>query len=234
MSRPNVTMLMLQSVDGKISTGEDRTGDIESYLRMLDAGKGLNQYYDELSRSDYFFMITGKSVRKGLPYADYDSFTAATCVVLDNNWLTCEEISKLCSRYKDVIIFTSNKRDIICGNLHWVDNSRMSLGDMLHHLYTVFNCEQLSLQGGGELNGAMIREGYVDHLRLVVAPTLIGGKDEVNLIGNGKMPGVDEIGKIPQIQLESVTPLAHNYLLLYYNVYYGNGNYIQMMSCDED
>lgn len=63
---------------------------------------------------------------------------------------------------------------------------RVSLPDLLNELGRR-GVTSLLLEGGSELNGAMVRAGLVQRVRLYVAPTLLGGDDAKGVIG-GKSP----------------------------------------------
>lgn len=223
MSRPYVTMFMLQSVDGKISTGESNNRGFEVDLPVLEVGKGLYQYYDALDKTDLFFLITGKSIVRGL-YA-YDGTVpkcAATCVVLDEDWLNTEAVGILCDMYKEVIVFTGRYALMVRDNLHWVTNAGMSLDDIMHCLSTVYGCERLSLQGGSYLNSAMIKNHYVDELNLIVAPILVGGNYTPGLIGGRSAESLEDVENLAQLELLSVDKLQFNYVQFKYKLHYVN------------
>lgn len=233
MSRPVVTMFMLQSVDGKISTGVNRDRDFETDLPLLDCGRGLFQYYEALRDTEEFFLITGKSVTKNLSNANTVTACPATCVVLDNNWLSAQAVSRLCEVFNQVIIFTQNKKNVVRDNLHWVDNQNMSLTDILHCLYTVYNCKHLSLQGGGELNAAMLKCKCVDKINTILAPVLVGGKETPSLVGGESICSLKDILTMAQLELQTFKPLQHNYVQLVYDVHYGEGGSQYKLQLDD-
>jgi diaminohydroxyphosphoribosylaminopyrimidine deaminase/5-amino-6-(5-phosphoribosylamino)uracil reductase len=57
------------------------------------------------------------------------------------------------------------------------------------------------LEGGGEINGGLLKEGLVDKILLFFAPIFIGGKGAYNLVG-GK--GVDFLKDAYKIDIASV------------------------------
>ena len=65
MNRPITTLFMLESLDGKISTGNNDNLDIDKDFPKIDGVKeGLHQYYEIESNTDYFSLNTGKVMAK--------------------------------------------------------------------------------------------------------------------------------------------------------------------------
>ena len=65
MNRPITTLFMLESLDGKISTGNSDNLDIDKDFPKIDGVKeGLHQYYEIESNTDYFSLNTGKVMAK--------------------------------------------------------------------------------------------------------------------------------------------------------------------------
>src|SRR3989338_416773 len=65
MDRPETTLFMLASVDGKISTGD--TDDLDTdkdFRRITGVKEGLQQYYDIEKTNDHYSLNTGKVMEK--------------------------------------------------------------------------------------------------------------------------------------------------------------------------
>jgi diaminohydroxyphosphoribosylaminopyrimidine deaminase / 5-amino-6-(5-phosphoribosylamino)uracil reductase len=60
------------------------------------------------------------------------------------------------------------------------------------------------VEGGGELNSSLVKEGFVDKILLFYGPMLIGGKGASNLIG-GK--GIDFLKDAFRVDIISVKRL---------------------------
>ncbi|MDR2017721.1 MAG: bifunctional diaminohydroxyphosphoribosylaminopyrimidine deaminase/5-amino-6-(5-phosphoribosylamino)uracil reductase RibD [Syntrophobacterales bacterium] len=67
------------------------------------------------------------------------------------------------------------------------DNGRVSLKHVCDNLHQR-EMQSVLVEGGGELNSGLLKEGLLDKILLFYAPILIGGKNALNLIG-GK--GID-------------------------------------------
>ena len=65
MNRPVTTLFMLESLDGKISTGASENLDVDKDFPKIDGVKeGLHQYYEIESKTDYFSLNTGRVMAK--------------------------------------------------------------------------------------------------------------------------------------------------------------------------
>ena len=63
--RPITTLFMLESLDGKISTGNNDNMDVDKDFCRIDGVKeGLHQYYEIESNTDYFSLNTGRVMEK--------------------------------------------------------------------------------------------------------------------------------------------------------------------------
>jgi len=82
------------------------------------------------------------------------------------------------------------------------DNGRISLAEVCKGLV-----ESVLLEGGGELNSSLLKEGFVDKIVFFYAPKIIGGKNASNLIA-GK--GVDFLKDAYKIDITSVRKLKED------------------------
>jgi diaminohydroxyphosphoribosylaminopyrimidine deaminase/5-amino-6-(5-phosphoribosylamino)uracil reductase len=62
----------------------------------------------------------------------------------------------------------------------------------------------LLLEGGSQLNGAMLRAKLVDHIRLYIAPALLGGEDAKGLIGGNSPAHLDQSLTFSHVRFRSV------------------------------
>ncbi len=109
-------------------------------------------------------------------------------------------------------------------NLHIIYQEHPSPRNALERLKMEYNCERLTVQSGGTVNGLFLREKLLDYVDIVVAPILIGGKDTPTLIDGRSLISVAELselgggesdgmycaaGLIYQITIPSFELLAH-------------------------
>lgn len=229
MNRPETTLFLLMSVDGKISTGDTDVMDVDTDLPQINGLKeGLQQYYDLEQETDLFSLNTGRVFAKiGFnEKMDEPAKLPVTFVVIDNKpHLTREGVSYLAKKAKDLILVTTNKNHPIVSmqeefsNLHPVlYTERIDFVDLFRKLKDEFRADNLTIQSGGTLNATLVREGLIDRVLLVVAPALIGGSNTVTLMDGDSLHAPDELFKIKTLELIQAKPLEHSYLLLEYRV----------------
>ena len=76
----------------------------------------------------------------------------------------------------------------------------------------------MTIQTGGTLNAILLRAGLIDHLSIVIAPALIGGKDTATLIDGESLHSPKELSKIKALKLIKCDTLENSYLHLQYDV----------------
>lgn len=87
----------------------------------------------------------------------------------------------------------------------------VDLGLALHKIATLFDVRTLMVEGGGRINGGMLRAGLIDEVSVLVAPVVDGR------IGTPALFDVDEQGVTPhRLTLEAVERRADDVLWLRY------------------
>ena len=224
MDKPITTLFMLMSVDGKISTGATDSFDMDEDLpRIPGVSEGLHQYYEAEQETDLWSLNTGRVMAKiGANENEMPEKTPASFAILDNSHLTARGVRWLCAKTKTLVLITSNPHhpayDVDEENLHVLYQDAPSLRDALTHLKTDFGCERLTIQSGGTLNGAFLREKLFDYVDVVVAPLLVGGKDTPTLVDGSSLVDGDDLSSLGALALEDCTVLEGSYLRLRYRV----------------
>lgn len=120
------------------------------------------------------------------------------------------------------MLVTSNKNhpafEMKEDNLHIIYQNELSLKDVLTKLKSEYNCERITIQTGGTLNGLFLREKLIDYIDIVVAPVLIGGKDTSTLIDGKSLLSENELSKLGILKLQECKVLENSYLRLRYEV----------------
>ncbi|MBA4418383.1 MAG: bifunctional diaminohydroxyphosphoribosylaminopyrimidine deaminase/5-amino-6-(5-phosphoribosylamino)uracil reductase RibD [Syntrophus sp. (in: bacteria)] len=80
------------------------------------------------------------------------------------------------------------------------DNGRVSLKHVCDELYKR-DIQALLVEGGGEINSGLLKEGLLDKIFLFYAPIIIGGKNALNLVG-GK--GIDFLRDAHKVDIVAV------------------------------
>ena len=224
MERPVTTLFMLMSVDGKISPGATDDLDFDKDLPHISGvQEGLQQYYDIEQTTDLWSLNSGRvQAKMGVNEKAPPAKTPVSFVLIDNRHLTEQGIRYFCARSKEFVLVTTEKEHpafrVNEPNLRIICQDKLDLPDMLHRLKTDFGCERLTIQTGGTLNGAFLREKLFDYVDIVVAPVLVGGKDTSTLIDGEAITFPEQLSALGVLKLESVQPLAQSYVRLRYRV----------------
>lgn len=230
MDRPYTTLFMLESVDGKISTGDTDELDVDKdFIEIEGVKEGISQYYELEKRTNLVSLNTGKVQAKiGANEKDLTNVkkTDVSFVLVDSkphlNEVGSEYFAK---RSKVFYLITSNKdhptfklkdkyQNIVI--IYYVD--KIDFKDAFRKLKTEYGVEKMTIQSGGTLNAELLRLGLIDELSLVMVPCLIGGKDTQALIGGESLHTEADLSKIRVLELISCDKLENSYLRLRYKV----------------
>ena len=224
MDKPVTTLFMLMSVDGKISTGSTDELDFDQDLPCLPGLKeGLQQYYDIEQTTDLWALNSGRVQSKmGVNEKDFPPKTPVSFVLIDNHHLTAHGVQYFCARSKQFVLVTSNRDHpafrVAQQNLHIIFQEKLNLTEMLAALKRDHGCERITIQTGGTLNGAFLREKLFDYIDIVLAPVLVGGKDTATLIDGDSIFSPAQLSELGILKLDSIIPLNDSYLRLRYQV----------------
>ena len=227
MNRPITTLFMLESLDGKISSGANDNLDADKDFPKIDGVKeGLHQYYELEQETDLFSLNTGRVMAK-IGVNDqkeyHNKIDAVTFVIIDNKpHLNENGIDYLCHWVGKVILVTKNKEHPAFNtryeNLDILLYDELDLNTLLEDLYSKYNAERLTIQSGGTLNGLFVRNKLIDYVNIVIAPILVGGKDVPTLVDGESIKDESELNKLLPLELLECNKLENSYIELKYKV----------------
>ncbi len=218
---------MLASIDGKISTGDTDAMDFDRDLKLI-AGvrEGLHQYYDLEQKTDLVSLNTGRVMAKigvneraGDPQKIPVSF-----VIVDNEpHLTGRGVEYLSKWVTTLYLVTTNASHpaFEAGHENVVVipyDGAIDFADLFEKLHREHGIERMTVQSGGTLNATLLRANLIDHLSLVIAPLLVGGKTTPTLIDGESLHSADDLSLVRAAKLVSCTPLEDSYIHLRYDV----------------
>lgn len=227
MNRPETTLFMLMSIDGKISTGDTDAMDFDRDLKLI-AGvqEGLQQYYDLEQQTDLVSLNTGRVMAKiGVNNrTEPPDKIPVSFVIIDNEpHLTAQGIEYLSKWVTTLYLVTTNSAHPAVSSSH--ENvvvlsyeKTVDFSDLLGRLRREYGVDRMTVQSGGTLNAVLVRSGLIDHLSLVVAPLLVGGKGTVTLVDGESIHTLDDLKYLKAAKLVSATPLKDSYLHLRYDI----------------
>ena len=147
-----------------------------------------------------------------------------TFVIIDNSHLTDKGINYLCNWVGKLILVTTNSNHPVFNikdnynNLEILYYEELSLSKMLEDIYSKYNCDRLTIQSGGTLNGMFIRENLIDYVNIVVAPIIVGGFDVSTLVDGKSIKDSSELNKLRALELLECNKLNDSYVQLKYKV----------------
>ena len=227
MNRPITTLFMLESLDGKNSSGANDNLDADKDFPKIDGVKeGLHQYYELEQETDFFSLNTGRVMAK-IGVNDkkeyHNKIDAVTFVIIDNKpHLNENGIDYLCHWVGKVILVTINKEHPAFNtryeNLDILLYDELDLNTLLEDLYSKYNAERLTIQSGGTLNGLFVRNKLIDYVNIVIAPILVGGRDVPTLVDGESIKDETELNKLLPLKLLECNKLENSYIELKYKV----------------
>ena len=226
MDRPITTLFMLESLDGKISTGANDNLDVDKDFPMIDGVKeGLHQYYELEQKTDWFSLNTGRVMAKiGVnDKKEYHEKVDVIFVIIDNKpHLNENGIDYLCHWGEKLILVTTNKEHPAFNtkyeNLDILLYDELDLNKLLEDLYFKYDAKRLTIQSGGTLNGLFIRNKLIDYVNIVIAPILVGGKEVPTLVDGEAIKDESELNKLLPLELLECNKLENSYIELKYKV----------------
>jgi len=185
--RPYVIINSAMSIDGKIASVsmDSRLSSMQDIARvhrlrsMVDAVMvGINtvKIDDPMLNVRY---VKGKKRRDPLRVIVDSNATIAdiNCKIMDtcNTIPTLIAVSERASKDRINTIISKGAKVIIIGK------DMVDLKGLLHELASM-NIRSILVEGGGEVNWSLIKEGLLDELIVTVAPVILGGRDAKTLV----------------------------------------------------
>ena len=228
MERPITTLFMLESLDGKINSGNSDNLDADKDWCQIEGVKeGLHQYYEIEATTDYYSLNTGRVMAKiGVnDRKEYHEKVDISFIIIDNKpHLNEHGIDYLCNWVEKLILVTTNKNHIAFSlkekyeNLDILYYEVLDLKTLLTDMKQKYNAEKITIQSGGNLNGKFLREDLIDYVNVVIAPLLVGGRDTSTLIDGDAISTVNELNKLKALQLIECNKLEDSYIQLKYKI----------------
>lgn len=226
MIRPVTTLFLLTSVDGKISTGDTDAMDVDTdFPKINGVAQGLYQYYALEQETDLCSFNTGRVMAKtGVnDKKEPPEKIPVSFVILDNKpHLNASGVSYLCDRAEHLYLATSNKNhpamQMRKDNLTVLYDEKTDLKKLLRVLAQDYGVKRMTIQSGGTINEAFLRQKLLDYVDIVVAPVLIGGRDTPSLIAGESLHNADELERLGVLKLEKCDVLKESYVRLRYRV----------------
>lgn len=226
---PKTTLFLIQSLDGKISTGDVDELDVDKdFKRIVGVREGLHQYYDLEKRTDRVSFNSGRvQVKVGVNQRTWEKDRDdVSFVVVDNkSHLDKNGTEYFAKRSDHFYLITTNKNHPAFGmkdkyptmHILFYEN-KIDFIDVFHRFKKDFGIKRVTIQTGGTLNAELLRLGLIDRVSIVIAPVLIGGNNTQSLVGGESLHNEADLLKIKALKLVKNETLKNSYIHLVYQV----------------
>lgn len=229
MERSLNTLFLIESLDGKISTGDTDNLDVDlDFKRIHGVKEGLRQYYEIESATDPFSLNTGRVMAKiGVnTRSEGPKKIGCSFIIIDNKpHLEESGVIYLSKWVKKIFLVTTNSNHPAYKLRSKLDNieilqydNQIDFENLFSRMKKDFGADRITIQSGGELNSYLIRNNFIDEVSIVLAPCLIGGQDTQSLIGGQSLHTEEDLTKIKPLVLKSCRVLENSYIHLTYSV----------------
>ena len=143
-------------------------------------------------------------------------------MISDDHHLNENGIRYFCALSEEFVLITSNPKhpayQVHEDNLHIIFQEKRDLVKALEILKKEYGCERLTIQSGGTVNSIFLRNKLLDHVDIVIAPVLVGGKDTSTLIDGVSLFSENELSELGVLKLTGCHVLEDSYIRLQYEV----------------
>lgn len=229
-TRPYTTLFLLQSLDGKISTGDTDERDFDKDLPQIPGIKeGLHQYYDIEKQTDWFSFNSGRVMAKigvnSRPLDDVKQMPVCFVIVDNKPHLNDHGVEYMSHWVEKLFIVTTNKdhpafrlKEQLPNIVVMFYENTIDFADAFAELKKNYYAKRMTIQSGGELNAELLRAGLIDHVMIVVAPCLVGGRNTTTLVEGDSLRAAADLAKIRPLKLTKCEALEDSYVRLEYDV----------------
>ncbi|MBU7012581.1 MAG: dihydrofolate reductase family protein [Theionarchaea archaeon] len=229
-SRVETTLLLLMSVDGKITSGEtDNLNSDRDWKRMRGVKEGINQYYEIEWSIAVNSLSTGRIMEKiginsrtEIPEKD----NRLTFFIIDRKPHLNENGVRYVAQWVGrLFIVTNNPSHPAFALKSDYENVEVilypediDLKDLLRKMKQTYGIEHLTIETGGTLNAVLLQQGLIDHVMVIVAPLLVWGRNTSSLIDGPSLRTEEDLVNLKALKLVKCEVLEGSYLLLEYDV----------------
>lgn len=228
-NRAYTTLFMIESVDGKISTGDVDELDVDKdFKRIVGIKEGLPQYYEIESHTDRFSLNSGRVMAKiGVNTRTTEpKKMGVNFIILDNKpHLTEKGVGYLAQWVNILYLVTTNKNHPAYKvkeqypNIEIIEYKNIiDMEDLLTQMKQKYGAKRITIQSGGTMNALWIRQNLIDQINIVIAPCLIGGSNTQSLVGGESLHSQEDLLKIKPLKLKKVNKLKNSYIQVVYDV----------------
>jgi 2,5-diamino-6-(ribosylamino)-4(3H)-pyrimidinone 5'-phosphate reductase len=190
--RPSVTLVGAMSIDGKIST---RTGESQ-----ISSPRDLRRLHQERSRHSAVMIGVGTLLHDNpLLTVRHIKGKSPIRIIVDSSAKTPPNARIFSAGSPPVIVAVTSrasKRRVeglrqVGANIIQAGTKQVNLRILLTRLHQL-GIKSILLEGGGTLNWSMLSNQLVDHVKLTVAPFMVGGSKATTLVDGKGFAKIDQ------------------------------------------
>lgn len=227
--RPYTTLFLLQSLDGKITTGDNDSMDTEDFHHIFGIKEGMSQYYNLEKSLDRVYLNSGRVLEKvgfNSRVWEKDKNDGLSFVVIDNKpHLNLKGSEYVAKRSEKFYLITNNKNHPALSLTSKYSNiipllyeGEINFVDALEKLKEKYGVQRMTIQTGGTMNAKFLRMGLIDAVSIVIAPCLIGGENTQALIGGESLHSRTDLFNIKALRFKRSNVWENSFLHLEYEV----------------
>lgn len=223
----NNTLFLLTSLDGKISTGVRPEFDFDKdfandpYLK-----KGLQQYYDiEKTTDEWSVVSTAIAEKLGVEEDKWPVEYVPVNFVVIGNRLTYNGMQNIADKCKSVLFVMTDrhkyeafKTATFRKNVTRLFMDVLDPVAMFDYIYKCLDAEAVTIQTGGTLNRLFFAKKCINHIDIVVAPTVVGGENTPSMVSGWNRNDWNEGEALPHLKLVDIVHLKNDYIRMRYDV----------------
>lgn len=229
LERAETTVCLVMSLDGKITTGSTDNMDSDlDWKRIAGVKEGFSQYYKVEQTLGPNYINSGRVLEKvGFnDKRDAPQKEPLKFVVIDRKpHLNENGINYLCNWLEELFMVTNNPKHTGFElknrhkNLQMIYyETEIDFADLLMKLKRDHDINAITIETGGTLNSVFFRHELVDHVKIVIAPLIVGGKDTSSLVDGFSLTDQSQLHLVKALKLKECKKLEDSYLLLAYDV----------------
>ena len=229
-SRVETTLLLLMSVDGKITSGEtDNLDSDRDWKRVWGVKEGIHQYYEIEWSTALISLSTGRIMEKigiNSRVEPPEKDNRLTFFIIDRQPHVNENGVRYVAQWVGRLFIVTNNPSHPAFTLKSdIDNMEIifypqdiDLKDLLRKMKETYGIEHLIIETGGTMNAVLLRQGLIDHVIIIVAPLLVGGEHTSSLMDGPSLRTEEDLVNMKALNLVQCEVLESSYLRLEYDV----------------
>jgi 2,5-diamino-6-(ribosylamino)-4(3H)-pyrimidinone 5'-phosphate reductase len=230
IARVETTLYLLMSVDGKITSGEsDNLDSDRDWTRIKGVKEGIHQYY----HLEYSIAINSLNTGRVMAKIGINSRTEIpekddrlTFFIVDRKPHLTENGVRYLAQWVGKLYIVTNNRFHPAFSMKSIHENvdiifypeEVDLADLLKKIKKEYGIQHLIIESGGTLNSVFLRQGLIDHIWIIVAPLVVGGRNTSSLADGWSLQTEEDLINLKVLKLVKCEELEQSYIHLEYDV----------------